>query len=230
MKAFVYTALILLGGSIPAVAGAIPVVSGGTAVLDQFSFPDINQALPELGTAFLSGQNGEFRRAQTFTVGLDGFLDSILVQFDSDLLTFPFPISSYVSEFRLLETSNAAPTNIIATRQTVSLNGQFGTFDLSDSNLFFTAGTVLAFELVGQGGVQTETNGDTYLGGSDYFLNTRFGINEFRPNPIDLRFQTYVNTVSVPEPGTLALCLSALFAMAFAGWRVTKKQTSSSAS
>src|SRR5262245_2337951 len=76
------------------------------AVLDQYSFLTPGNS----GIAYTT--YGNFHRAQTFTVGTGGVLDSIKVEFNGAVVDWP---SNVDNEMRLLSTSAGAPGSILAT-------------------------------------------------------------------------------------------------------------------
>lgn len=188
------------------------ILSSGTnvsaSVLDQHSFTELSPS--NAGVASLSDSLGNFRRAQTFTVGFDGYLDSVLVEFNGAVPYWP---SGTIQEMRLLgTTASGIPTdNILATVNTYSLDSVFGSFNFSASNLYLSAGSVLAFEVIGGGAIQVNNSTDisspyypSYQGGSDYYINPAYGINDWTQNAgADLRFQTYMNPVPLPAAAWL---------------------------
>lgn len=170
--------------------------ASAATVLDQYSFRDLIQGTNST-IAVLSNANGNFRRAQTFTVGVDGYIDSIIVELNEGVKDFT--PSFYAQEMRILDTSpSGAPTNnIIASVDTYILNNVFGIFDFRSLNIFANAGTVLAFEIVGAGAIQGNNN--LYLGGSDFVINKYRNINDWQQDlPTDLAFQTYMSPVPLP--------------------------------
>jgi hypothetical protein len=177
--------------------------------LDQYSFLTPNPALE--GIAGLS--NVTFRRAQTFTVGITGSLHSILVEYNGGVLSSD--LDEWASEMRLLSTSNGVPDSILATSSSQTLSGVFGTFDFAASGLSFSAGTVLAFEIVGAGAVQFY-EGSPYPGGSDYVLNPTHGLAQWTAFPTrDLAFQTFVT----PLPASALLLVGGLVGLGAAARR-----------
>jgi hypothetical protein len=190
---------------------AIP-VSGST--LDQFSFLEPGNA----GTAYLTTPGEVFRRAQTFTVGIEGQLDRILVEFNRGVLDWD---ASIASQMRLLSVNNGIPDAILATSSartitpydTDTVSTAFGTFDFFDLGLNFNVGDVLAFEIIYDGAVQWYEN--TYAGGSDIIINPPYYYDWTAIPEIDTAFQTYMvasSSTAVPEPSTMSLLLAAGFA------------------
>lgn len=194
-------------------------VSAGASAstLDQYSFTELTPS-DGAGIAYISDTFGSFRRAQTFTVGLNGYLDSVLVEFNGAVSGWP---DGSIQEMRILGTTpSGAPTDtVLASVSSYTLNNVFGTFNFSSSNLYLSAGSVLAFEIIGDGAVQTNNSTDisspyypSYQDGSDYYINHPYGIHNWTQNAgNDLRFQTYMNPV--PLPATAWLFASGLLGL-----------------
>lgn len=190
---------------------AVSFPSGASAsVLDQHSFTGLTPSV-NAGIAYLSDASWGFRRAQTFTVGIDGYLNSVLVEFNAGVSQWP---SGTIQEMRILKTtSSGVPTDtVLASVGPFTLtNDVFGTFDFSSYNLHLSAGSVLAFEIIGSGAAQMNNSTDpsspyypTYQGGSDFYINQPYGIANWTQNlGGDLRFQTYMNPVPLPAAAWL---------------------------
>ena len=174
-----------------------------TVLLDQVS----------TGSAGVFGflSNGTtFGRAQTFTVGVAGVLDSVEVTFFRDAPT----------SVRILATlggvpiGGAAGSTVLATSSLVASAGSVFTFELSSSALAVAVGDVLAIELFGDAqALWSGSSSNPYAPGSSFFFNTMFGINTWEVgSSSDFFFRTFVLVTMVPEPSTLAL-----FAIALAG-------------
>ena len=167
-----------------------------------------------------------FRRAQTFTVGVTGTLVEVDISID------PISISpSSIGSLNLLSTSAGVPTATVQTSPTLTnmLVGGFLGFKFS---LDVTAGEVLAFELVTTRNPSLASplfiNGSDpggYAGGSDFFLNTKFGINNFTPNTADVNFRTFVDgpVSPVPEPSTWAMMILGFAGVGFMAYRRKSK-------
>lgn len=179
-----------------------------TAVLDQHSFLVPNQ---NSGAALLS--EGSFRRAQTFTVGMDGTLDHISVHFNGAVTIWDPGVAERMN---LIRVENGVPGTTIAsttarTLSTIDVGPQWdpayvGDFDFSSLGLSFQAGDQLAFEIDG-GWLQWYE--DVYAGGSDFYLNPSYGIMNWTANTVaDLGFQTYMTPV--PLPSALLLLVSGI--------------------
>jgi len=201
-------AVLLLASHAP-VALAIPVYE---AQLDQYSFLTPGNS----GIAYLTSPNEEFRRAQSFTVGIGGQLDSILVEFNPAVVSWGEGVAD---QMRLLSMNNGVPGEVLATSAARTLtpfntptnNYVFGTFDFTGFGLNFNVGDVLAFEIIYDGGVQWYE--DTYAGGSDLIINPGFYENWTAIPQIDTAFQTYMAPRQlVPEPSILWLLAAGLVA------------------
>ena len=154
----------------------------------------------------------DFRRAQTFTAGLSGFLDIVELE-----------VENFASgTLNILATSAGVPTGtILGSSSIFTSRDNFRRFDLSALGLAVNPGDVLALELVGSGRwVGSSTN--VYNGGSDFFLNPSFGINSFTANTADLNFRTFVSDRLVtpePEPIPTPALLPGLIGLGAAAWR-----------
>lgn len=190
----------LLGIAAFALGGA----ANAMAILDQESSPpqDI-----DLGLSDGSG----FGRAQTFTVGIAGILDSIDAAFVS---TSSIPSPSTPSA-RIIATSGGTPiggaggSTVLAESSVVSNVGDVFTFDFSLASLAVSIGDIFAIELFGDYRWQAArgfTTDDFYTGGSAFLFNTDFGVSNWTEsaNTIDANFRTYVTT-AVPAPPSIAL-------------------------
>jgi hypothetical protein len=166
-----------------------------------------------------------FRRAQTFTVGVTGTLVEI------DLSIDPISISPFsTGSLNLLSTSAGVPTAILQTSPTVTNTLVGGFLDFTFS-LNVIAGEVLAFELVTTRNPSLASplfmkgsDPGGYAGGSDFFINTAFNINNFTPITGDANFRTFVDgAVSpVPEPSTWAMMILGFAGIGFTAFRKRK--------
>jgi hypothetical protein len=217
MKTIIIAAILL----VTSYAQAIP-------VLDQIYFDPVLNS-----TGGTSRPDNSFRRAQTFTVGIGGLLNSVDV-FDGgglgSILNF-WQMSGTPGSMRILATSNGVPTFTVLASMNVALytTDNWVTWDFSSSGLFVTPGEVLALDLLipmqGPGWSGHVPGG--YSGGADYFLNTEFGILNFTRNTnldVDWFFRTFVGEGersglqplppppppprSIPEPSALWLLLA----------------------
>ncbi|WP_099882188.1 PEP-CTERM sorting domain-containing protein [Massilia violaceinigra] len=184
-------------------------------VIDQSHVPDNVSAMNS--SASISWDT--FRRAQTFTVGVSGFLNSVQVFTTGTKDTF--------DNMNILDRVEGTG-NIISTSQLVDKTWSTVTFDFRPYNIAVKAGDVLAFEIFGKSegdmqvveyyGVNNSAWNDSYTGGSDFFINPDFGYTTFTPNPIDAYFVSTVDNgvPAVPEPSHYAmlalglLCVGAL--------------------
>jgi hypothetical protein len=184
-------------------------------ILDQNTIIDFGASNSEIGSAAGSSFNGYFRRAQTFTAGIEGNLSKIVLDFDLDQ-----PGTPPVYSISILQTdATGIPTdNILATVNSFSLSGNLATFDFLSSNLYLKLNSVYAFEVVG--GLIRANNSlvpgspvaALYSGGGDYFKNSDFGINDWASNATaDLRFQTYMTPI--PLSASIVFFGPALFGL-----------------
>ena len=191
-------------GFFTALSAALTLIGPGAA---QAAIVQDQSYLVSSGSSFSTSTTdiSSFRRAQTFTVGVTGTLVEV------DLSIAPISIfPSSIGRLNLLSTSAGVPTAIVQTSPilTSTLVGGFLDFTFS---LNVTAGEVLAFELVTTRDPSLASplfingsNPGSYAGGSDFFLNTEFGINNFTPTTGDVNFRTFVDgpVSPVPEPST----------------------------
>jgi hypothetical protein len=177
--------------------------AGATVVLDQVSLetPGFN--------GFISDGAG-FGRAQTFTVGIAGLLDSVEVTM---LPVFVAGPGDNPTTLRILATSGGVPvggsggSTVLATSSSVIGSGGAFTFDLSAAALAVDVGDVLAIEILG-GGWSWAEGANSYAGGGDYFFNGSSTPDWTANDGIDNAFRTFVENglvTAVPEPASLAL-------------------------
>jgi len=164
-----------------------------TVMLDQVSTGS--------GTSGSASRDGTFGRAQTFTVGIAGLLDSVEVI-----------ISGTATTLRILATSGGVPiggaggSTVLATSTSATVAGNVYTFDLTAAALAVAVGDVLAIEVVGG---TWAGNINTYAGGSSFYFNTLAAVNDWTDEvDSDNNFRSFVDVVAVtavPEPASLAL-------------------------
>ena len=197
--------LALSAGLAVAVCGA----ARATVLLDQVS-------LPGSGASGNASNGGTFGRAQTFTVGIAGVLDSVEVTMD-----FGTPTT-----LRILATSGGLPvggaagSTVLATSSSATASGTTFTFDLSPAALAVAVGDVLAIEIFGGNWLYSD---DPYAGGSSYFFNVggTFSVDTWTSGSADTAFRTFVEDApvltAVPEPASLALFGAGLAGLVGAG-------------
>lgn len=155
-----------------------------------------------------------FRRAQTFTVGVEGNL----IQVDIELRGAGATIFAGLN---ILATVNGVPTDtVIATGSFLYEAGGFAVFGVAP--LFVSVGDVFALEplAANEQGILNWVGdpSDVYGGGADFIINTAYA-PDFQPSGYDMHFRTWVAHVppqDVPEPATAALLLAGVGALGLA--------------
>ncbi len=183
-----------------AVAALMLVAASAQAipVLDQESTGPLN------GSG--SGSHGtDFGRAQTFTVGVDGVLSTIMF----------LGAGSFSDRLDILSTAGGVPvggspsdSTVLGTVHTGVAQGDWLSYDVSALNISVAVGDVLAFKVWAG---HRSTSG-SYSGGAAYFFNSGFGYDDWilhaDANAADLAnliFRTYVEDGSaapVPLPAS----------------------------
>ncbi len=177
---------------------------------------------PDISAWARISDGATFGRSQTFTVGRDGFLDSVDVQHTQ---TGEFTLARILATANGMPIGGSAGSVVLATSSIVRNAGSVFTFDFGEAFLAVNAGDVLALELFGTpnanwvGQKIFEGTGPVgYAGGDSYFFNTDFGISNWEPASFDQNFRTY----TVSEPVSLAL-----FGLGLAGVVVQRRQRGS---
>jgi hypothetical protein len=178
-----------------------------TTVLDQ-EYLVSNDALALFSQATRPG----FRRAETFTVGVTGTLNEIVVVNRNPGVLF--------TGLNILSTSDGVPTTmIVATGEFLFEFGRedmFVAMEAFSVSLPVSVGDVLAIEPIvagnGFSGFWRANQPGTYIGGGDYFVNSDLGINVFTPSGNADNFLTFVEVpeTHIPEPPSLWLFGAAL--------------------
>ncbi|WP_435021877.1 PEP-CTERM sorting domain-containing protein [Tundrisphaera sp. TA3] len=160
--------------------------------------------------------------AQTFTVGVQGILARVDLQIaqsqgtTGDLL------------FSIRTTAGGAPNpdevqslfQVTIPLSSVPFDNSgidpFTSIDISSAGIAVTPGQVLALSLSRTGPgtppwVLWQTSAGSYSGGNIYTRSGTAGAWGIPPElaTLDTGFRTYVTTAAVPEPGSLALCVTA---------------------
>jgi hypothetical protein len=183
--------------------------------------------------AIYSGQS----LAQTFTVGIDGYLDSVSLMLNrySDTTDGDFTLN-------IFSTSSGTPDEVgdIFFSQTYSVfdlagdsafDFNYTSFDTSSANINVSAGDVLAMSVTHTGDNNNWLSWDVnyeldYTGGEGFYKNGLSNSLWATSIPVDRGFQTFVDSTrivspaQVPEPSTLALLCLGLFGL---GWSRTKQ-------
>ena len=152
--------------------------------------------------------------AQTFTVGISGKLDSIVIQ----VLQDPATTGDLIGDIRALTGSAPASLASSALASVTVANGGIGTIgstpyawtsilvDVSAANIMVTSGDMLSFVLSSPIGevffAQTDYT-NAYAGGSRWSQDGD-GTPFSELASADLAFKTYVDT-ELPEPATLVI-------------------------
>lgn len=201
----VLIAVVLLAGLLPPPGGA-----KAAPVLDQSYLQSNGTGL--VSTALLFP---DFRRAQTFTVGLSGTLVELDVAIDPESV-----VPGKSATLNLLATLGGTPTTILQTSPTVNTTLLAGFMDFVVS-LPVSVGEVLAFELVDANSGYTMLGSlpGQYAGGADFIINTEFNVDNFTAfTGADADFRSFVDVgaTAVPEPASLALLVTGLLGFAAA--------------
>ena len=186
-----------------AVAACLHGAANAAVTLDQSLTGATN-----MHTRFSVAGYDAFRRAQTFTVGVEGNLIQVDIELrDAGATTFV--------GLNVLATVNGVPTDtVVATGSFLYEAGGFAVFGIAP--LFVSVGDVFAIEPLAateQGALNwVGEPSDVYGGGADFYINTAYA-PDFQPSGYDMHFRTWVAYVpprDIPEPGSVALLLAGL--------------------
>jgi hypothetical protein len=191
---------LLVGTAVLAFLAAVQLSSDVRAalVLDQEYLVHTN-----LFAGFSDASFFDFRRAETFTVGVAGTLTEVDIFVDRNI---PF------TGFNILFTSAGVPTtSVAATGSLLSQTGGVAAFSVS---LPVSLGEVLAIEPVITGELFLSwlaASPGTYAGGGDFFVNPIDGVKNFTPSGAAEDFRTFVTVAAAaPEPASLACLITGL--------------------
>lgn len=215
-------------------AAILPIESAIAApILDQSFDASGGLASP----AIFSGQ----RLAQTFTVGQDGYLDTIGLMLSRYSATTSGDFTLNIFSTSAGEPDDAGALFFSQTYSVFDLPGTgaflntFTDFDTSSANIAVSTGDMLAVSVTHQGGndnwLTWDSSSNGYAGGVGFYSNglssnlwTSGGQNE-----LDRGFRTFVDSSrtvvvsEVPEPGTLSL-----FGLSMAGLYLNRRRSRSS--
>lgn len=166
--------------------------------------PVLDQAHWTSPSAFVAASFGDFRRAMSFTAGLDGALLRI------EIRTASTPAAG--SPLALLGTSGGVPGGApLALGTHEGSIGDVASYGFA--GFVQNAGQVLAIDLLGSG-TSWVASGDLYAGGEEFSWFPPAGQTGFTPSGIDLLLRSFVEPAAIPAPaGVLALGLLALLAL-----------------
>ena len=151
------------------------------------------------------GYDGQYNLwGQTFTVGLNGKLDSVAVSTLGGNTTI-----------QIYDTVSGFPNDLLATNSAYQPTGEWNTISFSQYNIPVYPGEQLALVATGVGLINA-TNGD-YAGGTGLYARPIDG-QPWQQTVEGLAFQTYVDVTPAPEPCTLSLLCVGAIGLVVYGW------------
>jgi hypothetical protein len=183
-----------------------------TVVLDQEywgQFPNFSGGI----------STGTLRRLQTFTVGQAGHLVRVEV-LGSTNMGSSHSLSILGTSLRV-PTGSPLANGAFASAIPGPASQQVVTFSLT--GLAVAVGDVLAFEVVGPGGLVSGMGPGSYAGGSDFIVNPPF-ITTLSATESDAFFRTYVDDGSEPPVGVPAPAALGLFGLGLLGLAAVRRR------
>lgn len=197
--------------------------SAAFQIENAFAAPILDQSFDASGGGFSQAVYSGQSLAQTFTVGIDGYLDTVALMLNRQSGT-----TSGDFTLNVFSTTAGAPdeSGTLFFSQTYSVFDLPGTgpflhsftdFDTSSANIAVSAGDILAISVTHQGGNDNWLTWDASSGG--YSEGAGFNRNGLTnnlwasdiQNEVDRGFRTFVDTTrvvavsEVPEPNALSL-------------------------
>ena len=219
MKTNVHVRSFLLVVSVAFAAALLAIPVHATTVLDQ------QYTAGSYASGFTYSGN-DFRRAQTFTVGVAGTLSEVDIFYGDFYLGTPNSFGSFTG-LNVFSTSSGIPTSTsLETGTLLSANSGVAKFSLSIS---VSVGDVLAIEpLTTYSSFYwlADSGANGYNGGGDYYIHPTYNVNNWTATGADNNFETFVTTgvSATPLPASLPLFASGLGAFGLLGWRRKRKK------